>query len=250
MSDGTDEESMNDTEQGEPSSMPRPVPALSPAASPPVRSGPRPRLKLAEGERDEDDDLVRRAQAGDSAAFGQLFDRHHGRVYAMCCRMLKEPAEVEDAVQQAFLEAWRCLERFEGRSRFSTWITRIAIHTCLGFRRKVKRLVLADELPEPMPSGPSLQTAPPSPDEGASQVLRQRAVDEVLASLSPKKRAVFVLAELEGMTAPEIARIVDIPEATVRTRLFHARRDFASKARAHPGFSDLFDGRGAIRGES
>lgn len=249
MGDDTEEELTKHTDQGDSSLMPRPI-SIQPSASSTENRGRRPRLRLADGERDEDEELVARAQAGDTAAFAMLFDRHHGRVYAMCCRMLKEPAEVEDATQQAFLEAWRCLERFEGRSRFSTWITRIAIHTCLGFRRKVKRLVLTDDLPEPAPSAPTLQAAPPAPDDGAVRILRQRAVDEVLASISPKKRAVFVLAELEGMTAPEIARVVDIPEATVRTRLFHARRDFASKARAHPGFSDLFEGRGAIRGES
>src|SRR5687768_15112264 len=81
---------------------------------------------------DADAPLVQRAQAGDRKAFAELFTRHHARVRAMCARMLADPSEVDDAVQQAFLEAWRCLPRFEGRSRFTTWITRVAIHTCFS----------------------------------------------------------------------------------------------------------------------
>ena len=233
---------------GEQTAMGEPANQRHLRSVPPAPAGRRQRLSALE--RDEDEDLVELARNGDAPAFSKLFERHHGRVYAMCCRMLKEPAEVEDAVQHTFLEAWRCLDKFEGRSRFSTWITRIAIHTCLGFRRKVKRLVFTDEIPEPKIVSPNLSAGPLAPDEGASRAQRQRAVDEVLAELSEKKRAVFVLAELEGLTAPEISRAISIPEATVRTRLFHARRDFAAKARAHPGFADLFAGRGAIRGES
>jgi len=211
---------------------------------------------------DADHALVVASRAGDAAAFARLFDRHHGRVSAMCRRLLADRAEVDDAVQQTFLEAWRSLPRFEGRSRFSTWITRIAIHTCLGFRRRLKRLLLSADLfgerdgttgPRPLADhgaegalhvdlGPQ-GTAPPSPFEGAAHSARRVAVDEILQRLSPKKRVVFVLAELEGMTAPEIAEIVSIPEATVRTRLFHARKEFASAATQHRGFADLFEAR-------
>lgn len=191
---------------------------------------------------DEDANLVEAARRGDQAAFTKLFERHHGRVYAMCTRLLRDPAEVEDAVQQAFLEAWRSLYRFEGRSRFSTWITRIAIHTCLGFRRRLRRLFLGDDVAPGREERHGQWTqSPMRPDEGASERARKRALDDVLQQLSPKKRVVFVLADLEGMTAPEISRVLDIPDATVRTRLFHARKDLARLVRKHPGFQDLFD---------
>lgn len=191
---------------------------------------------------DEDASLVEAARRGDQVAFTKLFQRHHGRVYAMCTRLLRDPAEVEDAVQQAFLEAWRSLYRFEGRSRFSTWITRIAIHTCLGFRRRLRRLFLSEDVAPGREERHGQWTQSPTrPDEGASERARKRALDDVLQQLSPKKRVVFVLADLEGMTAPEISRVLDIPDATVRTRLFHARKDLARLVRKHPGFQDLFD---------
>lgn len=193
---------------------------------------------------DPDLDLVERAKGGDQRAFATLFDRHHGRVFAMCCRLLRDRVEVEDAVQHAFLEAWRCLHKFEGRSKFSTWITRIAIHTCLGIRRRLKRMFLSEDANpvEIADDDGQWGSAPMAPDEGAAHHARKRAVDDVLQMLSGKKRVVFVLAELEGMTAPEIAEILQIPDATVRTRLFHARKEFAKAVEAHPGFSDLFGG--------
>ncbi len=201
-------------------------------------------LRLVSGPKsvDPDAEVWAKAKAGDSAAFSALFEKHIGRVQAMCTRMLHDRAEVEDAVQQTFFEAWRSLHRFEGRSLFSTWITKIAIHTCLGFRRKLKRLFFSDDVEGDKQVEPAMMGPQVSPHEGAVALATQRALDEVLRHMTMKKRAVFVLAELEGMTAPEVSEILDIPEATVRTRLFHARKEFHKRARSHPVFKDRYEG--------
>jgi RNA polymerase sigma-70 factor (ECF subfamily) len=160
---------------------------------------------------------------------------------------LADRSRVDDAVQQTFLEAWRCLARFEGRARFTTWLTRIAIHTCFGLRRRLARLVFVGDAPlEPLCE---VEEAGRSPEQVALTRAREHAIREVLASLSPKKRTVFVLADLEGMTSPEVAEVLGVPDATVRTRLFHARREVAAAVRAHPGLSDLLETRGQARGE-
>lgn len=156
----------------------------------------------------------------------------------MCTRMLRNRADIDDAVQQTFLEAWRCLHRFRGRSLFSTWITRIAIHTCLGFRRKMKRIVFTDDDMESRVVRTAFSSGVAQPDECSEENAVRAAVDEVLASLTKKKRATYVLCELEGMSAREAAAILSIPEATVRTRLFHARKDFMKEARSHPVFQE------------
>lgn len=199
---------------------------------------------------DEDDDLVARARQGDRAAYGRLFERHHGRIHGMCARLLRRSDDVDDAVQQTFLEGWRCLHRFEGKSRFTTWLTRISIHTCFSTRRRLKRLLLVD-IPDDdenraslsVVSGgltnPLLDTGPLPADEVASRRARERALNDVLAQLSEKKRVVFVLVDLEGMTSPEAADILGINEATIRTRLFYARQEVAAALRNHPGFADL-----------
>ncbi|MCP4504490.1 MAG: RNA polymerase sigma factor [Deltaproteobacteria bacterium] len=192
---------------------------------------------------DEDQALVAKAKVGDRQAFSKLYSKHHGRVFAMCSRLLRDPVEVEDAVQQTYLEAWKSLHRFEGRSKFTTWITRIAIHTCLGLRRKLRRLFFSEDTsPVDRVEDGHFSSRPIPADEHASYRNRRKSVAEALSHLSEKKRVVFVLAELEGMTAPEISEILSVPDATVRTRLFHARKEFAVLVRKHPGFADLFDG--------
>jgi RNA polymerase sigma-70 factor (ECF subfamily) len=207
----------------------------------------------AESVVDPDADRVARAQRGDQAAFAALFQAHHARIHAMCARLLgnggahgRSDGDIDDAVQQTFLEAWRCLHRFEGKSRFTTWLTRIAIHTCFSVRRRLRRLLLAGDdarglaLIEPVRADDHrLGSAPLSPDEAASRRARARALEEALQKLSPKKRVVFVLSDLEELSSPEIATIVGVPEATVRTRLYYARRELAAILRTHPGFADI-----------
>lgn len=197
---------------------------------------------IASPSQDVDESLIERARKGDKHAFGELFSRHHGRIYATCARMLASAADAEDAVQHTFLEAWRCLPAFEGRSRFTTWLTRIAIYTCLGNRRKRARITY-EEPNESSADVVRTQWAQPlmSPDDTAAHAARKKAVEEILQRIGIKKRAVLVMADFEGMTSPEIARAIDVPEATVRTRLFHARKELAQLVRAHPAFADLFE---------
>ena len=170
----------------------------------------------------------------------------------MCGRLLASRAEAEDATQQTFLEAWRCLPRFEQRSRFTTWLTRIAILTCFSFRRRLRRLVLRGDDEADRPAALHILGTPdgqPDALDVTAARAREAAIAEVLMSLGEKKRVVFVLAELQELSSTEIAAILDVPDATVRTRLFHARREVAAAVRRHPGFSDLLRVRGPMRGE-
>src|SRR5688572_6482738 len=144
----------SDTDSPENDMSARPAPASPSTSSASPGHGGRLGLvrSMGGGEaRDEDVELVERAKRGDRVAFATLFKRHHGRIVAMCARLLGDPIDVEDAVQQSFLEAWRCLYRFEGKSRFTTWLTRIAIHTCFSARRRVRRLLFVAETAEGAP---------------------------------------------------------------------------------------------------
>ncbi len=178
----------------------------------------------------EEQKLIKRALKGDGSAFAVLYSRYHSQVYAFCSRLLRGRFDVEDAVQQVFLEAWRSMGRFEGRSLFSTWLTKIAIHTCLSFHRKAGKVVLNshDEI-DPYDHATSLLWGEGQkiPDEEVFLGERKAMVTKLLARMTPKKKLVFVMSDMQGMTAPEISSVLKIPDATVRTRLFHARREFA-----------------------
>ncbi len=190
----------------------------------------------------EEQILIEKALQGDEKAFAKLYKRYHSQVYAFCSRLLRGRFDVDDAVQQVFLEAWRSMKRFEGRSLFSTWLTKIAIHTCLSFHRKTSRVVLhtTDEL-DPLEQGIELLWghSPIMPEEELLVRERKATVNKLLARMTPKKKEVFMMSDMQGMTAPEISAVLKIPDATVRTRLFHARREFSTWVERNKNYRDV-----------
>jgi RNA polymerase sigma-70 factor (ECF subfamily) len=167
-----------------------------------------------------DDDLVARVRAGDVACFEQLVRRHNPRVYRAARAVLRDEHEAEDVMQDAFVRAYEHLHEFEGRARFSTWLTRIAVHEALARLRRGKRQAPLDSHLE----DPSMITAPEaSPEQRASDVELRDLLERAVAKLPDDFRAVFVLRAVEGMSGAETAECLGIPEETVKTRLHRAR---------------------------
>jgi RNA polymerase sigma-70 factor, ECF subfamily len=129
--------------------------------------------------------------------------------------------QIEDAVQDVFLVVLRRLSDFEGRSTVRTWIYGIAIRVARDHMRKAKRRLRQEPLPL------HLAATRPTPLEEAAQAERVRILQEILATLSDEKRAVFVLADIEGLTVPEVAAVLDVKLNTVYSRLRLARADVA-----------------------
>jgi RNA polymerase sigma-70 factor (ECF subfamily) len=180
-------------------------------------------------------DLVARCRAGSAEAFRELFRAHREDVARLAYRMTGSTADLEDLVQEVFLQVHRSIGDFRGESRFSTWLYRLTVNVVLMHRRAAKS--------RPQLVGESVATQPRDqrmlPDD---QVVRQRriaAFERLVASLSEKKRTVFVLHELEGHSPAEIAKIVAAPVLTVRTRLFYARRELLAMIREEPTLAGL-----------
>jgi RNA polymerase sigma-70 factor (ECF subfamily) len=171
----------------------------------------------------EDRELVHRCLQGDEQAFERLYLRHRGVVAGLVYRMLGPSPELEDLVQEVFLQVLRSLASFREEARFSTWLYRIALNVVLMQRRasaRRPRLVAEEHAAAPLDAAPSAH-------EALETRRRVAALYELLGRLSDKKRTVFVLHELEGLTPARISEIVGAPVLTVRTRLFYARRDLA-----------------------
>lgn len=169
----------------------------------------------------EDAELVRRCRDGDELAFEMLFRRHEPRVSGLVHRMLGPSPDLEDLVQEVFLQVIRSLAGFRDEARFTTWLYRVTLNVVLMHRRaKGRRPRLVDEEQAAPPPDPS-----PSAEAALETRLRIDAFYRLLGRLSDKKRAVFVLHELEGLTPARISEIVGAPVLTVRTRLFYARRE-------------------------
>lgn len=179
--------------------------------------------------------LVERCQSGDTEAFRELFHAHRQDVTRLAQRMLGRPTDLEDVVQEVFLQVHRSIRDFRHGARFSTWLYRVTVNVVLMHRRAAKSRPVFGEAPE------SLAAIDPRPhaDEQLERQRRVRAFHRLLDRLSEKKRVVFVLHELEGLAPGEIAKIVGSPVLTVRTRLFYARRELLAMLAEEPALSSL-----------
>jgi RNA polymerase sigma-70 factor (ECF subfamily) len=183
----------------------------------------------------EPEELVRRCQGGDDEAFRELFRQHRGDVSRLVQRLLGFRSDVDDVVQEVFLQVHRSLKDFRFGSRFSTWLYRVTVNVVLMQRRAARsRPQLVDT-----PSGLHLEDGALSPEE---QTLRNRRVEafyRLLDRLSEKKRTAYILHEIEGLSPAEIALAVKAPVLTVRTRLFYARRELAGMLADEPSLAAL-----------
>ena len=176
-----------------------------------------------------DASLVTLTTAGDHAAFEALMRRHNGRLFRAARAILKDDAEAEDAVQDAYLDAYRHMRDFRGESQVGTWLVRIAVNHALMRLRKQKRdsVVVSFDQPEAGESGGMVDHLADDRNEapgdtmmrGELRQLLERRIDELPMSY----RAVFILREVEEMSVEETSEALGIPPATVRTRLFRAR---------------------------
>src|SRR5215208_7789693 len=157
--------------------------------------------------------LVAAAQRGEAAAFAGLVRMHQRRAYAVARAIVLSHEDAEDAMQEAFLHAYRALDRFRPDQPFGAWLHRIVANAALDLtrRRKVRD---ADELPDTVAS--------PFRDPGEAGDLRER-LRQALTLLGDRQRAVIVLHDVEGFKHAEIARTLGIPEGTARSDLHHAR---------------------------
>lgn len=175
--------------------------------------------------------LVRRARSGDQRAFGLLVERYQKKVYAVALGMVKDAEEAMDVSQEAFVKVHRYLDRFKGDSSFYTWLYRITTNTCIDVLRRrgvnSSDSVEYDDTVEMDLAEANLGLLGTQLDASPSRSLLRRELgeklEEALAQLPEKHRAILLLRELEGMSYEDLSRTLDIPKGTVMSRLFHAR---------------------------
>jgi len=183
-----------------------------------------------------DEGLVAVAQGGDAAAFDELCKRHTQKIFRTAHRIMRHREDAEDAVQECFLNAFIHLRSFDGRSRFSTWLTRIAINVALMKLRKNRgyREVPAENPVETSELRPEHQLADPSPnpEERYATTERQAALRDAIARLRPAIRKVIEI-QLQECCVAETAEILGISVSAVKARLFHARAALRQRSQLH-----------------
>ena len=177
--------------------------------------------------------LIRAGQRGDAQALETLFSRYHRPLYQTALRVLGSPEEAEDAVQDGLLSAFRNLKRFEGRSQFSTWLTRIVINAALMRRRsaKARPAVSLEETSreDELPAAERFADNRPSPEQVYAGTELRGMLQENLEELSPLLRTAFVLREMEGYSTDEAAKKLGVTENTLKARLWRARHQLAQR---------------------
>jgi RNA polymerase sigma-70 factor (ECF subfamily) len=180
-----------------------------------------------------EEQLIERGLGGDARALDALFARNSRALYQTALRVLGNPEDAEEALQEGLLSAYRNLPKFERRSQFSTWLTRIVINAAL-MRRRSKRARPAVSIEDCASEG-ELPLAERYADEGpnpeqiyAGTELRER-VSKKLSEISPLLRSAFWLREIEGLSTEEAARVLGVSRNTLKARLWRARQELAAR---------------------
>lgn len=184
-------------------------------------------------------DVVERARGGDVTAFRELYALHCRQVTRQLTYLVPR-SDLEDVLQDVFIEVFKSIKRFEGKSAFTTWLYRLTVHVAMKARRKHtrSRLDIVEEVPDQADDRAT-------PEAVSLSAERQERVEALLEKLSPKKRAVLVMHDLQGVEAQKIAEVLDTNILTVRTRLFYARRELEALAKDDPALCDFFTGEGS-----
>lgn len=171
-------------------------------------------------EKAADIELARQAADGDIAAFEEIYNRHHRRVYSLCLRMTQNAAESEDLTQEVFVQLFRKLSSFRGDSAFSTWLHRLTVNQVLmHFRKRTVRFEKIVDTDDGVPEQIVIGTE----NQNKMKIVDQLALEQAISQLPNGYRTVFVLHDVEGYEHEEIARILNVSSGTSKSQLHKAR---------------------------
>jgi RNA polymerase sigma-70 factor (ECF subfamily) len=186
-------------------------------------------------DREIDQQLVERAQRGEKHAFELLVSKYQRKLARLLSRFIRDPTEVEDVTQEAFIKAYRALPSFRGDSAFYTWLYRIGINTAKNYlvamgRRAPTTTEIDSEEAEGFEDGEHLRDLNTPENEMMSRQVAE-TVNQTLEELPEELRTAITLREIEGLSYEDIAKIMDCPIGTVRSRIFRAREAIAERLR-------------------
>lgn len=192
-----------------------------------------------------DDYLIDLARRGDESAVRALVQRYNRRLYRVARAVLRDDAEAEDAVQEAYVSAFAALDRFRGDSSFATWITRIALNAALGRKRRRRPTVGLESVERQDADTARVLLFPAiqhNPEQAMSRSQARELLEQVIEELPDAFRTVLMLRDVEGMSVEETAAHLEIKSATVKTRLHRARKMMRAALASHAASTlpDLF----------
>ncbi len=175
------------------------------------------------GSESTDNEIVERVKAGDTALYEILMRRYNQRLYRVARAILRDDAESEDVMQDAYVRAYEHLDQFAGRAQFSTWLTRIAVHEALARLRLRTRNPQLDDTDDDGDLGMNIAATSPSPEENASRSETSHLLEEAVLGLPEQYRIVVTMRDIEDLSTAETAAALDLTEDNVKVRLHRGR---------------------------
>ena len=191
-----------------------------------------------------DEEVVARVLAGDTAMFEILMRRYNQRLYRTARAILRNDGEAEDVMQDAYVRAYQHLEQFAGRAKFSTWLTRIAVHEALARQRRARRYEeLAPETEQQGDPMDQFASSALTPEQQAGHSELRAILEQAVEKLPDTYRAAFILRDVEQMSAAEAAEVLEISEENMKIRLHRARAMLRKRLYAQAGIESaaMFD---------
>lgn len=182
----------------------------------------------------EDQKLIARARNGDQKAYEELMIKYRNLVYHVMIKMVRNPQEAEDLLQEAFIKAFKALASFNEEYAFSTWLMKIATNNCIDFLRKKKLKTFSIDEPVKYKEDQVKIEVPdvdPTPEKYLLAEERSKILDDAIQSLPPRYRHVIVLRHKEEKSYEEISDILKLPLGTVKARIFRAREMLNKKVK-------------------
>jgi RNA polymerase sigma-70 factor (ECF subfamily) len=190
----------------------------------------------------QDEEVVARVLAGETALFEILMRRYNQRLYRVSRSILRDDGEAEDVMQDAYVRAYEHLDQFAGKAAFSTWLTRIAIHEALARKRRRSRMDELDALPANGEFMPMMKSSAPNPEAGTAIAEARELLEQAINHLPEAYRTIVVLREVEEMSVAETAASLGVSDAVVKTRLHRAhamlRKELYTRAKGRA--TDLY----------
>ena len=185
-----------------------------------------------------DRDLVATAQSGDREAIGELFMRHAPKIRRLLAGIIGRTDDLDDLVQEVFIQVHRSIGRFRGDSKFSTWLHQVATYTAYNYLRKPRsRNVSVD----PNILGATVESKSAGAHETTFSRETLERLEALVEQIKPKKRIAFLLFAVEGHSVAEVAEMVDAPVPTVKSRIWFAKRELMKKARRDPYLAQFLE---------
>jgi len=194
-------------------------------------------LQLANSAELTDEQVVTRVLKGETALFEILMRRYNQRLYRVARSILRQDDEAEDVMQDAYVRAYQHLSQFAGRAKFSTWLTRIAVHEALARAHRGKRYDALDELSAVQGENMKFASASPSPELEAATAQSHAILEDAILSLPESYRTVLMMRDIEELSTAEAAESLEISEENVKVRLHRARALLRRELYARAGSS-------------